>query len=179
MRFGRRKIFDKEFAPQERRKSRMFIFLFVWGVIFAWLAQNFVISLEVVKGDSMYPTLKGGEFYLVNKFVYFSERPERGDLVVIKNIWQKKDQLIKRVIGIPGDVIEIRRGKVYLNGTHLLEPYVRGTTYPAIKPFRVEEGMYFVLGDNREVSYDSRACGFIEKNEIRGKLSTDKLFTLK
>lgn len=157
----------------------MFIFILIWGIIFAWLAQNFVISLEIVKGDSMYPTLKEGEFYLVNKFIYFFEEPERGDLVVIKNIWQKKDQLVKRVIGVQGDDIEIRGGMVYLDGVHLLEPYARGGTYPAIKPFRVDKGMYFVLGDNREVSYDSRMCGFIMKNEMRGKLAPDKLFTFK
>lgn len=178
-RFKRRKLFDKEYVSKERRKTRLIIFLFVWGVIFTWLAENFVVSLEVIKGESMYPTLEEGDYHLVNKFTYYFRKPERGDLVVIKNIWLKEDQLIKRIIGIPGDVIEIKGGGVYINGERLDEPYAAGRTYPDLKFLELKDKMYFVLGDNREVSYDSRMCGLINRRGIRGKLAPDRLFALR
>ena len=156
----------------------MLIFLFVWGVISAWLVGNFIISFEIIKGNSMYPTLMEGDSHLVNKFIYCFREPSRGDIVIIRNIWQKESQVIKRVIGVPGDVIAIRRGQVYLNSEPLREQYAKGQTYPPQKPLTIGEDSYYILGDNRKISYDSRECGLIERRHIRGKLVPDRLFTL-
>lgn len=179
-RFRRRKLFDKKYIPTERRKTRLMLFIIFWGIIFTWFIKNFVFSLEVVQGVSMYPSFQKGAYHLVNKFIYNFTEPQRKDVVIIKeHIWLKKGELIKRIIGIPGDIIEIKGGDIHLNGQLLYEPYVKGKTFPNVSPFKVKENMYFVLGDNRGISYDSRHFGFIKKNEIRGKLVPDKLFILK
>lgn len=177
--FSKRKYFDKRYVALERRKSRVMIFVFLWSLIFIWIIKNFVLSLEVVEGRSMYPTLKDGDFYIMNKYVYFFTNPKREDVVAVKNSLLEKDQLIKRVVGIPGDLIKIKHGKVYLNGDLLDEPYVEGETKPDIDLFKVREGTYFVMGDNREISDDSRFFGCVEVRQIRGKLALGKVFTFK
>jgi len=178
-RFEKRKLLDKVYISLERRKTRLMIFIIFWGIIFALLTKTFVFSLEVVRGQSMHPAFQEGGFHIVNKFIYNFTEPEKGHVVIIRNTQLKKDQLIKRVIAVPGDVIGIKRGNVYLDGKLLDEPYVKGKTFPGMRSFKMKENTYFVMGDNREVSYDSRHFGFIEKNEIKGKLAPDKLFILK
>jgi len=175
----RRKFFDKKFISQERRKTRLMLFILFWGIIFTWFAKTFVVNLEVILGPSMYPTLEEGGFHLANKFIYSFKEPERRDIVIIESVWLKKDQLNKRVIAVPGDTIYMRKGNVYLNGTLLDEPYVRGRTFPSSKPLKLEKDLYFVMGDNREISDDSRQFGPIMRKEIRGKLAPDELFILK
>lgn len=155
----------------------MIIFIFLWGIIFTWMIKTFVISMVVIQGSSMYPTFQRGGFHIANKFMYYFVEPRRGDVVIIKNIWLKEDELIKRIIGMPGDIVEIKDGGVYLDGELLDEPYVNGKTFPDKGPFKITEDMYFVMGDNRESSNDSRHFGFIKKSEIRSGISPYKVFT--
>ena len=170
-RFRRRKLFGRKYRVPERRKTRMMIFILLWGIIFAWFVKTFIISLEVVQGASMYPAFQRGDFRFVNKFIYVFAEPQRGDVIIIKNIWLREDQLIKRVIGVPGDIIETKGGGVYLNEQLLDEPYAKGGTFPDKGPFITGKNMYFVMGDNREISYDSRHFGFIRGSEIRGRVA--------
>jgi len=169
--FKRRKLFDPGYIRVERRKTRLLLFIILWGIIFTWLVKTYIFSLETVKGVSMHPTYQeGSSFHTVDRVIYRFVSPKRGDVIAIKNIWKKEDELIKRIIAIPGDVIKIKKGSVYLNGELLHEDYVRGKTYPDMGPLSLGENMYFVMGDNREFSYDSRHFGFIKRGEIRGRL---------
>jgi signal peptidase I len=141
------------------------------AVVIAFLMVVFLYQPVKVEGTSMQPELLDQERIFVNKFVYHFEEINRGDIVVF---WYPKDpskSFIKRVVGIPGDVVSIRDGRVYINGQLLEERYVpQGyqdlDSYPAM---RVKEGHYYVLGDHRNASNDSRSWGFVPRRYIYGK----------
>lgn len=117
----------------------------------------------------MQPSLNSNQFVLVNKLAYVFHAPERGDVVVFH--WPKdttKD-LIKRVIGIPGDTIVITREIVQVNGVALKEPYISMPANPSGQRLVVPPNDYFVLGDNRPVSDDSRDWGYVPRSYIIGK----------
>jgi signal peptidase I len=138
-------------------------------IVATWLVKTYVISSCIVAGDSMVPTLHPGETYLLN---CTHRTLRRGEIVVIRD--QQGDQVVKRVIGMPNDQIVIRDGKVFLNGLELQENYLaRGTkTLPLNQQriFVMGSNEYFVMGDNREDSYDSRAYGPITKRQVHGAL---------
>jgi signal peptidase I len=160
------------------------IFVMVRGV-----AQNFR-----VEGPSMEPGLHNGQYLLVNKAVYFkldlnelsgyipfidagedSSRylfhgPQRGDVVVFRYPRDPSRDFIKRIIAVPGDTVEIANGVVMVNGTALDEPYINGSgDMRPLDPKIVPEGSYFVMGDNRPNSSDSRNWGFVPEENIIGK----------
>lgn len=127
-----------------------------------------------IPSESMDPTLKVGDGVIVNRLSYVNDGPERGDVVVFTSKEYDNEYLIKRVIGLPGDTIEIKDGSCYVNGCRLVESYAAGTT--EISPnnrefFVVPDGEYFLLGDNREASADSRWWNdpYIEGSDIVGK----------
>ena len=104
------------------------------------------------------------------------EGPKHGDIIVFEFPEDPSKDFIKRVIGVPGDVIEIREKKLFLNGVEQQEPYIQhvdaSTSVPRrdnFGPVMVPEGKYFVMGDNRDESYDSRFWGFVERDTIEGK----------
>lgn len=183
-------------TPSEeiRRKStvREYAETLVIAILLALAIRTFVIQAFKIPSGSMIPTLKIGDHILVNKFIYgvkipyfdavlipFS-RPDRGDIIVFKYPKDESKDFIKRVIGLPGDTVEIRDKQVYINGKEQEESY-------AI--FRDEEGghggiprdrdnygpvsvpldSYFVMGDNRDHSLDSRFWGFVHFGKIKGK----------
>ncbi|MGE5627720.1 MAG: signal peptidase I [Solirubrobacterales bacterium] len=154
--------------------------------------RSYVFASAEVRQCSMQDTLFEGQRVVENKIGYYYSKPQRGDIVIInrklengsenklvaeaKEIIQgfykaDSDRLIKRVIGIPGDTIAIKEGSVYINGKLYEEAYVKGYTYPnsMIFPITIPEGYYFVLGDNRENSMDSRDIGLIPNYEIEGR----------
>lgn len=137
-------------------------------VVFAFLV-TFVVQGFKVYGSCMEPNLKTGERLLGNKFIYRFERPLRGDIVVFRFPPNPRKIFIKRVIGVPGDIVEIRDGKVYVNGRKLDEPYVANTPHGDFPPQRVPEGCVFVLGDNRDESNDSRFWGDLPIKYIQAK----------
>jgi signal peptidase I len=151
------------------------IFLIV--VVFI-LFGVFFVQPVVVEGTSMLPQLHDGERLLVNKLVYYKIQSvswghiERGDIVVF---WFPNDpdkSYVKRVIGLPGEQVEIRNGKVLINGQELTEAYLdteHNQTLPSWPPKRVEEHHYFVMGDNRDNSSDSRYWGLVPEKYIYGK----------
>lgn len=133
------------------------------------LAINFFVAQPtLVRGYSMEPTLHQEERLLVEKVSYRFHQPQRGDIVVLK-VAQEPIPLVKRVIGLPGETVEIRQGKVYVNGQHLDEPYLRQTPYGNMPARPVPAGSVFVLGDNRNNSNDSRYFGVVPLDDVVGK----------
>lgn len=140
------------------------------AVVVAMLFQNYVYAQSEVHNVSMQNTLVEGQRLIEDKWSYRFHSPERGDIVII-NGPESELRLVKRVIGLPGDVIDIRNGEVYINGEKLVESYTKGQTFAGgfDIPVTVEPGYLFVLGDNREHSMDSRDLGPIKLGSIEGK----------
>jgi signal peptidase I len=131
----------------------------------------FVIQPVKVEGTSMQPRLADQERIFVNRFIYRFKNIHRGDVVVF---WYPRDpskSFIKRVLGLPGDKVEIRLGTIYINSVRLDEPYLSPAFkgYSSFPPVVVPPGRYFVLGDHRDSSNDSRSWGFVDRNLIYGK----------
>lgn len=138
----------------------------------------FVAQPVVVEGTSMLPQLHDGERLLVNKLVYYKIQSvswghiERGDIVVF---WYPKEpdkSYVKRVIGLPGEMVEVRNGKVFINGTQLDETYLdteHNQNLPNFPAKKVDEHFYFVMGDNRDNSSDSRYWGLVPEKYVYGK----------
>lgn len=157
-----------------------------------FLAVRATVQNFKVEGSSMLPSLENGQYIIVNKLAYAQfdlgifdflpffdagedsthhlfGAPERGDVVVFESPTNPDRDFIKRIIGVPGDKVEIRSGVVYINDEPLEESYTKGTTTCPCGPWEVEEGHYFVLGDHRSNSSDSRAIGQIPEESIIGK----------
>jgi signal peptidase I len=133
-----------------------------------FLVVNAATGRFRIEGQSMEPNLHDGEYVLIDKVSYLLHSPERGDVVVFTPPNNERDY-IKRVIGLPGDTVEIRGGQVYVNGVVLDEPYLQQTTLRDESAHLVENGRYFVLGDNRNNSSDSRSFGTITPQSIVGR----------
>ena len=130
---------------------------------------HFTIQNYMVDGTSMQPSLINNQYVLVNKLAYLFHAPERGDVIVFHWPVDTNKDLIKRVIGVPGDVIVIDSKTVRINGVLLKEPYIMTPVNPAGNKWVVPPNDYFVMGDNRLVSDDSRDWGFVPKSYIIGK----------
>ena len=125
-------------------------------------------------GDSMRPELKNGDVVLVNRLVYNAMTPKRGDIIAFKpNGRENAHYYIKRIVGLPGETVTIRDGKVYINDSTdpLRDDFCPETPVGDFGPYEVPEGCYFMLGDNRNVSKDSRYWlnPYVEKDKIIGK----------
>lgn len=131
-----------------------------------WLV-NSLIGRYRIDGTSMNPTLENGQYLLINNLSYALDEPDRGDIIVFQH--PRSDlNLIKRVIGVPGDRIQIGNKEVIVNGVILDEPYIAAEPTYA-NSWEVPEGEYFVLGDNRNNSSDSHSWGFLPEENIVGK----------
>lgn len=172
----RRAFFDRRFVNTEHRRSYRLAFILFWSILMYLLVQRYVVSAGVVTDISMLPTLPEGNYYLVNKYTYLFSPPERGDIVVLRRDRFASEQYVKRVIGLPGERLLIKSGAVYINGRPLKEPYALGPTFPDLGPLTIEKETYFVMGDNREVSEDSRHYGLVPFSQIEGKIKADRLF---
>jgi len=166
--------------------------LFV-AAILALIIRTFVVQAFKIPSGSMEDTLLIGDHLLVNKFIYGLQvpgidgrflairEPQRGDIVVFefpedrdRSFWSRRD-FIKRIIGLPGDTVEIRNKQLLINGRPYVTPesvYKDGTLLPGTRdnlpPVKVPAGQYFMMGDNRDRSYDSRFWGFVSFAEIKG-----------
>ena len=139
------------------------------AVLIAFLINLFLAQATQVHGQSMEPTLHSDQRLVVEKVSYRFHGPRRGDIVVLKSPQQSSELLIKRVIGLPGETIEIRQGRVYINGQELDEPYLERSKGANWGPIIVPPLHVFVLGDNRSFSNDSRAFGMVPIESIVGR----------
>lgn len=141
------------------------------AVVLAFFIRYFIVELYMVEGPSMRPTLVNSERLVVNKFIYRFKHPERGDVLVFRYPRDPSRDFIKRVIALPGDAIEIKDGRVFLNGQLLNETYILEKTRGSYPLATVPEGTVFVMGDNRNNSEDSRFrdVGFVSYDMIKGK----------
>lgn len=151
-----------------------FMSILMTSMIVIMLLFTFVFRIAGVIGPSMNETLLDGDRLIVTAFL---PRPQRGDIVIITQPNSIHEPIVKRVVGLPGEWVDIdaARGVVLINGIVLEEPYVVGSTndlYDREYPVKVPDGCYFVMGDNRNNSTDSRSdqIGFIEKNYMLGKV---------
>jgi len=185
-------------APKPvKSKTREWTESIVVALILALIIRTFVVQAFKIPSGSMEDTLLIGDHLLVSKFVYGVQlpftgkrilrfnNPRQGDVIVFefpedrnKSYFSRRD-FIKRVVGVPGDVVEVRDKQVYVNGVKYDLPqaiHKESDTIPAeygprdfMKPFTVPAESYFVMGDNRDRSYDSRFWGFVTEPEIKGK----------
>lgn len=140
------------------------------ALILVLILRTFVFSASVVEGESMSPTLEHGNKIIFNKFVYLIGEPQRNDVVIIQ---RPLKNYVKRVIGLPGEVIEIRNHVLYIDDEAYEQSYISEEAIlntGNFGPIEVPEDSYFVMGDNRAISKDSRnGLGFIESEHIIGK----------
>ncbi len=169
------------------------------ALLLALFIRTFIVQAFKIPSGSMENTLLIGDHIIVTKYSYgihipnevlvlgtqlfkdivlLQKVPERGDIIVFKFPRDEKRDFIKRVIGLPGDILEVKRQRVFINGQPYADPHARHTRPPPDEsfkprddfgPVRVPEGHVFVMGDNRENSEDSRYWGFLDIKKIRGK----------
>ena len=143
------------------------VFIALLAMIFSGVRAT--IESRQVDQTSMVPTLHPGDRLVVVKAAYWFSEPARGDVIIISSDWQpQRGALVKRIIGLPGDMIECKDGVVHINGSPLAEPYVQGTTYDFNATVPAE--CYFVMGDNRQGSEDSRVFGPVPRQYIIGRV---------
>lgn len=123
-------------------------------------------SFGICPSESMHPTIKVNDFMVFKKTTNF----ERGDIIFFKFPLDEKQMYLKRVIGLPGDEVEVRDGYVYVNGKALDEPYLNEKPTYTLEKQVVPKEHYFVLGDNRNHSFDSSQWGFVAKDKTKGKV---------
>ena len=149
------------------------------AVLLALTIRTFVVQAFVIPSGSMLPTLRIGDYLLVNKFVYLFRPIRRGDIIVFKFPHDEARDFIKRVVGLPGETLEIRDRQVFIDGKPLHEPYavyseppLLGSPVPYhLGPMVIPPGHLFMMGDNRDNSLDSRAWGLLEESKVVGEAS--------
>ncbi|KUK13876.1 MAG: signal peptidase I [Synergistetes bacterium] len=139
------------------------------AVVLALLIRTFVVEAFYIPSSSMVPTLEPGDRILVLKFYYYFTDPKRGDIVVFRFPLDPSKDLIKRIVAVGGDVVKISNGHLYVNGKEVNEPYVVNRDFYNMPSVTVPKGFFFVLGDNRPNSEDSRYWGFLPRENIKGK----------
>jgi len=139
------------------------------AMMLALVVHFFLAQATIVFGQSMEPNLSPHQRLIVEKFSYRLRAPDRNDIVVV-DLPQIDDMLVKRVVGLPGETIEVRRGFVYVNGELLAEPFPHDVDHATMAPMRLDQHQYFVLGDNRDNSNDSRIFGPVSDERIVGRV---------
>jgi len=142
----------------------------VIAIVLAFIIKMFLFDFVMVQGSSMFPTLVGGDRLIINKIGYTIGEPDYGEIVILS--YSDSVEYVKRVIGKGGDTIEIKDMVVYRNGEPLSEAYINTEAYEDFSEVTVPVGTYFVMGDNRANSSDSRypSLGFVERDAIDGKV---------
>lgn len=150
------------------RSLREFIFLFAIAVVLALAIQRFIVKPFYIPSGSMEETLLPGDRVLVNRFIYFFQSPHKGDIIVFQFPFDLSKDFIKRIVALPGDRIEINQGTVILNRKPQKEKYIiPDDSNMSLK--KVEPDSFFVMGDNRPNSSDSRVWGALPRKDIIGK----------
>ena len=159
----------------ETRHSFVFLCVALWSAITCLFVQHFIITSVMVQGKSMMPTLKPGDGCLVNCWLPRFRSYHRGDIVVIRDPF-REDLMAKRIIALAGDRVQLRGGRVYVNGRLSPEPYLDPGTQTYSRQLRdrvitVGANSYFVMGDNRAESEDSRYFGDVDRGAMIGLIS--------
>jgi len=133
---------------------------------------TFVAQTFAVDGNSMQPTLENGERLIAEKLSYRFSSIDRGDIVVLNYPVDPSKNFVKRVVGLSGDIISVQRGEVYINGEPMKEEYIDPAyaSMDSSSTIKVPQGYYFVMGDHRSVSSDSRHWGFVPKKYLQGRV---------
>ncbi|MFZ5825331.1 MAG: signal peptidase I [Bacillota bacterium] len=170
---GERAVAGESGEPSERPKSalRETLETVLVALVIALLIRSFLVQLYVVDGESMFPTLHHGDRLLVNKIGYRLGEPKPGDVVVVEDPANPRRQLIKRVIAVGGETVEVRNHAVFIDGKPLEEDFVHpfSVHFRDVKPVEVPEGYVYVMGDNRGGSLDSRTLGPVQVSKVEGK----------
>ncbi len=165
---------------KSRRGLRRELIEMILLVVIIYTLVNLSTARAMVIGPSMQPNFYTGQLVIINRFAYFYAGPQRGDVVVLHNPSPacrtappddtNCEDLIKRVIGLPGEYVQIKDGRVYINSTRIEEPYIRSFCQKICDgSWTLNAQQYFVLGDNRNNSYDSHAFGPIPRDLIVGE----------
>ena len=173
---------SEDHAMQKRQKEESavkevlsWIITIGLAVVAALFIKNYVIINANIPSGSMENTIMTGDRLFGNRLAYHGKSPERGDIIIFKFPDNEQENYVKRVVGLPGETVEIREAKIYINGskTPLTETYLKDEWTVATGPyyFEVPEGSYLVLGDNRNNSWDARYWDntFVAKEKILGK----------
>lgn len=180
------KLLQKFYNTALKKNIKIYIVYTIFTIILSVLATIFVVipvrhyAFEpfYTKGAAMEPTFNDNEYIFINKFSYRSNSPERGDIIVLKNPENNQEYFIKRIVGLPGEKIQLLGGEVVIyndqnsRGEKISEPYLSPdmkTFGLSEEPIELKQGEYYVLGDNRKTSKDSRSFGSVNKNLIVGK----------
>ena len=156
------------------KEIRDYIFLIILAFTFAFLMNKFVYANAEVPTGSMITIVQPGDRLIINRLSYLFEDPKRGDIVMFAYPDNEKKNYLKRIIGLPGEKLEIREGLIYINDrkTPLSENYLNDEPNGDFGPYNVPEGCYFMLGDNRDISQDARYWKnkYVKKEKIVGKV---------
>lgn len=180
-----------ESSGKKKSLVREYTEAIIIAILLALFIRTFIVQAFKIPSGSMLPTLKIGDHLLVSKFTYglrvpFSgalllpwKEPQRGDVIVFRFPKDRSVDYIKRVIGVPGDTVTIKDKRVFINGEVIADPHAHFTSTDIIDgkasprdnfgPVTVPEGAVFVMGDNRDNSYDGRFWGFVDQRDILGK----------
>jgi signal peptidase I len=164
-------------APRAKSVVREYAEALIIAVLLALVIRTFVVQAFKIPSGSMLPTLQIGDHILVNKFLYYFQPVERGDIIVFKFPQDETRDFIKRVIALPGETLEIRGKQVIINGKPLDEPYAVFGDWPVSRlgerdrlgPMVIPPDRLFMMGDNRDHSMDSRVWGFLDLHKVKGK----------
>lgn len=148
-----------------------YVVIFAAAVIIAFCVNKFVIINAHVPTSSMDPTISINDKLIGNRLAYLFKNPERGDIIIFKFPDDESQIFIKRVIGLPGETIQIVEGELFIDGELIEEDYIKDSMRGNYGPYEVPDNSYFVLGDNRNVSEDSRFWKntYVRKNKILAK----------
>ena len=165
---------DTTTKPTKAESAKSFLKDLIKDIIIAFVIVLIVtacVKPTIVSGQSMDDTLHDGNYLIVNKLAYKFGEPEHGDIIVFDSGQEEHELWIKRVIGLPGDVIKTDGRTLYINNAKASEPYIKKGTVAQgeMKTWIVPEGAVFVMGDNRNNSTDSRIIGYVEDDTVVGK----------
>lgn len=154
-----------------RQEIKEWLLTILTAIVLVIIIRTFLLDSRIVPSASMVPTIEIGDRLFVEKITHRFQGIERGDVVVFVPPASSNltDDLIKRVVGLPGDKLEMKDGKLYVNGEPQEEPYIAEPIQYEFPALTVPEGKMFVLGDNRNRSYDSHEWGFADLDSVKGK----------
>lgn len=153
------------------REILEWIFVVVFAVGAALIIRTFIFEPVRVDGESMMQTLSNNEYMIVTKYQYLFNDPQRFDVVICHYPNRGNTNFVKRIVGVPGDVVAVRDGTLYVNGEAVDEPFIVNKPNYTMAEVKLLEDQYFVLGDNRSHSNDSHIIGPLSRSQIIGRVS--------